>query len=55
MNKTLNDSINKLNGASKKENGIVLELNTGKRKSKTTLQNCYWQKNVLSTLYASVV
>ena len=34
---TLNDSINKLNGASKKENGIVLKLNTGKRKSKKPL------------------
>ena len=36
LRKTLNDSINKLNGATEKENGIVLELNTGKRKLKTT-------------------
>ena len=32
LHKTLNDSITKLNGATKKENGLVLELNTGKRK-----------------------
>ena len=36
LHKTLYDSINKSNGATKKENGIVLERNTGKRKSKTT-------------------
>ena len=28
--------MNKLNGATKQENGIALQLNTGKRKSKTT-------------------
>ena len=33
---TLRDSINKLCGATKKENGIDLELNIGKRKSKVT-------------------
>ena len=36
LHKTVNDSINKLNGATKKEKRIVLELNTGKIKSKTT-------------------
>ena len=36
LHKALNDSINKLNGATEKKNGIVLELNTGKRKSKST-------------------
>ena len=28
--------MNKLNGATKQENGIALQLNTGKRKSKTS-------------------
>ena len=36
LHKTLNDSINKLNGATEKETGIVLELYTEKRKSKST-------------------
>ena len=36
LQKTLNDSINKLIGGTKKKHGIVLELNTAKRKSKTT-------------------
>ena len=47
LHKTLNDSINKLNSATKKENGIVLELNTGKRKSKTTFTKLPLTKKLL--------
>ena len=35
LHKTLNDSINKLNGTTKKQNAIVLELSSGKGKSNT--------------------
>ena len=47
--------MNKLNGATKQENGIALQLNTEKENQKPVLQNCHRRKSVLCTLHASVV
>ena len=55
LHNTFNDLINKLNGATKKGNGIFLELNNKKRKSKTTFTKLPLTKKRFSTLHASVV